>query len=210
MLDGVGQILRSDALGFMQKSNQVEHPILDLIKNRRSTRAFSNQPIEPERIYSLFEATRWAPSSTNEQPWLYIYATRDQAQLWHLLFDCLNEGNKLWAKDAPLLILSLARKNFSNYPGANAHAMYDLGGANSFLSLQAVEMGLQVRQMAGFNHKKTIEEIRIPEATYEIGVFMAVGYPGDPETLPEKLKTRERAPRERFLQQEFVMNKIFG
>jgi nitroreductase len=194
----------------MQKSNQVEHPILDLIKNRRSTRAFLNQPIEPERIYSLFEATRWAPSSTNEQPWLYIYATRDQAQLWNLLFECLNEGNKLWAKDAPLLILSLARKNFSNYPGANAHAMYDLGGANSFLSLQAVEMGLQVRQMAGFNHKKTIDEIRIPETTYEVGVFMAVGYPGDPETLPEKLKTREQAPRERFLQQEFVMNKIFG
>lgn len=194
----------------MQKSNQVEHPILDLIKNRRSARAFSNQPIEPERIYSLFEATRWAPSSTNEQPWLYIYATRDQSQLWNLLFECLNEGNKLWAKDAPLLILSLARKNFSNYPGANAHAMYDLGGANSFLSLQAVEMGLQVRQMAGFNHKKTIEQIRIPETTYEVGVFMAVGYPGDPETLPEKLKSRERAPRERFLQQEFVMNKIFG
>jgi nitroreductase len=194
----------------MQKSNQVEHPILDLIKNRRSARAFSSQPIEPERIYSLFEATRWAPSSTNEQPWLYIYATRDQAELWSRLFECLNEGNKLWAKDAPLLILSLARKNFSKYPGANAHAMYDLGGANSFLSLQAVEMGLQVRQMAGFNQKKTIEQIRVPEATYEVGVFMAVGYPGDPEMLPEKLRDRELAPRERFLQQEFVMNKIFG
>jgi nitroreductase len=193
----------------MQKSNQVEHPILDLIKNRRSTRVFSHQPIEPEAISSLFEATRWAPSSTNEQPWLYIYATRDQAELWNLLFDCLNEGNKLWAKDAPLLILSLARKNFSRYPGANAHAMYDLGGANSFLSLQAVEMGLQVRQMAGFNHQRTMDRVRIPEATYEVGVFMAVGYPGDPETLPEKLKARELAPRERFLQAEFVMNKIF-
>src|SRR5688572_1849563 len=194
----------------MQKSNQIEHPILDLIRNRRSPRAFSSKLIEPERIFSLFEATRWAPSSTNEQPWLYLYATRDQPELWAIFLDCLNEGNKLWAKDAPLLILSLARKNFSRYPGANAHAMYDLGGANSFLSLQAVEMGLQVRQMAGFNYQETIEEIRIPEATYEIGVFMAVGYPGDPETLPEKLKTRERAPRERFLQQEFVMNKIFG
>jgi nitroreductase len=194
----------------MQKSNQVEHPILDLIKNRRSTRAFSTQPIEPERIYSLFEATRWAPSSTNEQPWLYIYATRDQPQLWTTLFECLNEGNKAWAKDAPLLILSLARKNFSKYPGANAHAMYDLGGANSFLSLQAVEMGLQVRQMAGFNHQKTIEQVHVPETTYEIGVFMAVGYPGDPETLPEKLRHRELEPRERFLQQEFVMNRIFG
>jgi len=193
----------------MQKSNQVEHPILDLIKNRRSTRAFSTQAIEPEAISSLFEATRWAPSSTNEQPWIYIYATRDQTDLWTLLFECLNEGNKLWAKDAPLLILSLARKNFSRFPGANAHAMYDLGGANSFLSLQAVEMGLQVRQMAGFDHQKTVQHIRMPETTYEIGVFMAVGYPGDPETLPEKLKARELAPRERFLQQEFVMNRIF-
>lgn len=193
----------------MQKSNQIEHPILDLIKNRRSPRAFSNQPIEPERVYSLFEATRWAPSSTNEQPWIYVYATHDQTSLWTTLFNCLSEGNKLWAKDAPLLILSLARKNFSRYPGANAHAMYDLGGANSFLSLQAVEMGLQVRQMAGFDHQKTIEDVRIPITTYEIGVFIAVGYPGDPETLPEKLRVRELAPRERFLQQEFVMNRIF-
>ena len=193
----------------MQKSNQIEHPVLDLIKNRRSPRAFSTKLVEPDRIFSLFEATRWAPSSTNEQPWLYLYATRDQPDLWQIFFDCLNEGNKLWAKDAPLLILSLARKNFSKYPGANAHAMYDLGGANSFLSLQAVEMGLQVRQMAGFNYEKTIERLRIPTSTYEVAVFVAVGYPGDPETLPEKLKVREMAPRERFLQQEFVMNKIF-
>ena len=193
----------------MQKSNQIEHPVLDLIKNRRSPRAFSTKLVEPDRIFSLFEATRWAPSSTNEQPWLYLYATRDQPDLWQIFFDCLNEGNKLWAKDAPLLILSLARKNFSKYPGANAHAMYDLGGANSFLSLQAVEMGLQVRQMAGFNYEKTIERLRIPTSTYEVAVFVAVGYPGDPETLPEKLKLREMAPRERFLQQEFVMNKIF-
>ena len=192
----------------MQKSNQIEYPISELIKNRRSPRAFSNQPIEPEKIYSLFEATRWAPSSTNEQPWLYIYATHDQQMLWEKLFECLNEGNKLWAKDAPLLILSLARKNFSRFPGANAHAMYDLGGANSFLSLQAVEMGLQVRQMAGFNYAKTIEVMRVP-ATFEVGVFIAVGYPGDPGSLPERLRLRELEPRERFLQQEFVMNKTF-
>src|SRR5688500_3532722 len=104
----------------MQKSNQIEHPILDLIRNRRSSRSFSSQPIEASIINSLFEATRWAPSSTNEQPWLYIYATRDQTELWNKLFECLNPGNKIWVKDAPLLILSLARKNFSRYPGANA------------------------------------------------------------------------------------------
>ncbi len=192
----------------MQKSNQFEHPVLDLIKNRKSTRAFSTQAIEPQRINSLFEATRWAPSSTNEQPWVYIYATRDQEELWSKLFSCLNESNRVWAKDAPLLILSLARRHFTKYTGANAHAMYDLGGANSFLSLQAVELGLQVRQMAGFHLEKTIKELNIPD-TFEIGVFIAVGYPGDPQALPENLKARELAPRERLRQQEFVMNQTF-
>jgi nitroreductase len=192
----------------MEKSDQFEYPILDLIKNRKSTRAFSAQPIETERISSLFEATRWAPSSTNEQPWVFIYATRDQTELWDKMFSCLNAGNKIWAKDAPLLILSLARKSFSRYPGANAYAMYDLGGAISFLSLQAVEMGLQVRQMAGFDREEVITQLRVPD-TFELGVFIAVGYPGDPQNLPEHLKLRELAPRERFIQNEFVMNKTF-
>jgi nitroreductase len=192
----------------MQKSNQVEHPISDLIKNRKSTRAFSDRPIEVDRISSLFEATRWAPSSTNEQPWFYVYATRDQVELWNKLFACLNEGNRIWAKDAPLLILSLARKHFSKFSGTNTYAMYDLGGANSFLSLQAVELGLQVRQMAGFDRQRTVEQLNIPDA-YDVGVFIAVGYPGDPQALPEKLKVRENAPRERYLQQEFVMNQTF-
>lgn len=192
----------------MQKSNEIEHPVSELIKNRKSVRAFSPIPIEQSKINSLFEATRWAPSSTNEQPWLYIYATKDQKHLWPKLFESLNAGNKLWAKDAPLLILSLARKNFSRFPGANAHAMYDLGAANSFLSLQAVELGLQVRQMAGFNPMDAKTNLNIPD-DYELGVFIAVGYPGDPETLPENLKLRETAPRERYLQHEFVMNKTF-
>lgn len=192
----------------MQKSNQFEHPILDLIKNRKSTRSFSPRLIEPERISSLFEATRWAPSSTNEQPWVFIYATRDQDELWNKLFGCLNEGNKIWAKDAPLLILSLARKNFTQFSGVNSYAMYDLGGANSFLSLQAVELGLQVRQMAGFHHERTVKQLNIPDH-FEVGVFIAVGYPGDPQSLPENLKLRELAPRERIRQQEFVMNRTF-
>jgi nitroreductase len=192
----------------MQKSNIIEHPVSDLIKNRKSVRAFSPTPIEQQKIFTLFEATRWAPSSSNEQPWLYIYATKEQPELWEKLFSPLNEGNKIWAKDVPLLILSLARKNFARFPGANLHAMYDLGGANSFLSLQAVELGLQVRQMAGFNAEQTKVNLNIPD-DYEIGVIMAVGYPGDPQTLPEKLQLREVSPRERYVQQEFVMNKSF-
>jgi nitroreductase len=191
------------------KSDSVDFPISELILRRKSVRAFTERLVEQVKINSLFEATRWAPSSTNEQPWVYIYASKDQTELWEKLFDALNEGNKIWVKDAPLLILSLARKNFTRFPGPNAHAMYDLGGANAFLALQAVELGLQVRQIAGFNHGKVVENLNIPDL-YEPGVFLAVGYPGSAESLPEKLKVRENAPRERNSQQVFVMNQPFS
>jgi nitroreductase len=192
----------------MKKSHIIEYPVVELIRNRKSIRAFSASPVETEKINSLFEATRWAPSSTNEQPWVFMYATRKQEELWSLMFEPLNDGNKIWAKDAPLLIFSLARRNFSRYPGANAHAMYDLGGANAFLSLQAVELGLQVRQMAGFNAELVRKNLNIPE-DFELGVYIAVGYPGDPEALPVNLRQREMAPRVRFSQHNFVMNQPF-
>ena len=191
-----------------QKSSSLDHPVSDLIKNRKSTRVYTDEPVSPEKIYSLFEATRWAPSSTNEQPWLYLYATKDQPDLWSKFIKPLNPGNQVWVKDAPLLILSLARMSFLRNGHPNAYALYDLGGANSLLSLQAVALGLQTRQMAGFNREAARVLLNIPEE-FELGVFIAVGYPGDPETLPEILKARELAPRERFLQQEFVRNSIF-
>ena len=190
-----------------QLSN-VEFPVNSLIEQRRSKRSFLNKPVEQEKIRSLFEAARWAPSSMNEQPWSYLYATKDQGELWNKLFDTLMEGNKIWVKDAPLLVLSLARKSFERNDRTNTTAKYDLGGANAFLSLQATEMGLNVHQMGGFDAQKVRLDFNVPDH-YEIGVIMAIGYPGDPEQLPENLKQREVAPRRRKPQDEFVMNEVF-
>ena len=192
----------------MQKSKDVAYPVSDLIRNRRSIRSFSGETVSEAKIRSLFEATRWAPSSTNEQPWYYLFVTRDQTELWNKYLECLNDNNKIWAKDAALLIFSMTRRRFTRFEMDNAHAMYDLGGANALLSIQAVELGLQIRQMAGYKLDKVKENLRVPE-TFEPGVFIAVGYPGDAASLPEFLRTREAQPRERFLQDEFVSNGIF-
>src|SRR5215203_1566354 len=111
---------------LMEKSHEIHFPVIDVIKRRKSPRAFLTTLVEQEKINSLFEATRWAPSSTNEQPWIFLYASKHQEELWSMMFSVLNEGNKIWAKDVPLFVLSLARKNFTKYGGIrNAHAMYD-------------------------------------------------------------------------------------
>jgi len=191
-----------------ETSTEFESPVLDIIKNRKSRRAYAGKPIEPEKIKSLFEAAKWAPSSMNDQPWTYIYATKDQPELWNRIYDALNESNQPWAKEAPLLMVSLARKNFSLNGKPNSSAKYDLGSANAFLTLQATALDLNIHQMGGYHPEKLIANLNIP-SDYELGVIMAIGYLGDAEMLPENLKQRELAPRERHVQREFVMNKIF-
>lgn len=193
---------------IMQKSADFGSPVLEVIQKRRSRRAYADKMVEPEKIRSLFEAARWAPSSLNEQPWFYIYATRNQEELWNKIFETLKEANKVWARNAPLLILSLARKNFIRFDAPNPAARYDLGAANAFLSLQAAHLGLNVHQIAGFDPRTAVRNLSVPER-YEPVIVMAIGYPGDAETLPENLKAREVAPRERYVENEFVMNKSF-
>lgn len=192
----------------MKKSTDFGSPIMEVIQKRRSRRAYADKIVEAEKIHSLFEAARWAPSSLNEQPWFYVYATRDQEPLYNKIFDALKEGNKVWARHAPLLIVSLARKNFLRFDSPNPSARYDLGAANAFLSLQAAHLGLNVHQMAGFDAKTLVDNLNVP-ARFEPVIVMAIGYPGDAETLPDNLKAREFAPRERYVKQEFVINKAF-
>jgi nitroreductase len=190
------------------KSSELEHPVLEVIATRRSSRAYASNPIDKEKIDALFEAARWAPSSMNEQPWAYLYATKDQPELYNKILDALLESNRLWAQEAPLLIMSMARKTHARNGAINSAARYDTGAANAFLSLQATQFGLNVHQMGGFDRQKAMLNLNIPD-THEPIVIMAIGYLGDAENLPENLKQRETAPRERYTQKYFVMNNEF-
>ncbi len=190
-------------------SSDIEAPVMDVVRIRRSSRAFADRPVPEEVIRSLFEAARWAPSSRNEQPWKYIYATVHQTDLWNRIFNSLMESNQTWVQNAPLLIVSMMRKNFTRDGTINPTAAYDLGAANAFLTLQATFMGLNVRQMAGFYSNKIKASLRIPD-DYEAVTVMAVGYPENPENLPIELQQRENVPRTRYRQPAFVMNHIFN
>lgn len=192
----------------INRSSEFEYPVNELIRLRRSRRAYTSRSIEEEKIKSLFEAARWAPSSMNEQPWKYIYATKENPDLWNKIFDSLTEGNRIWVKGAPLLIVSMSRKNFTKNEMPNKSARYDMGAANAFLSLQATDLGLNVHQMGGFDPSVLKSNLNVPDE-YELGVVIAVGYLGDAEQLPENLKQREEGPRFRFVQEQFVMNSPF-
>lgn len=63
--------------------------------------------------------------------------------------------------------------------------------------------------MAGFDPQKAMEAFSIPAGWQPIAAF-AIGYPGDPHSLPEKLRERELATRTRKPLSEFVMSGDWG
>jgi nitroreductase len=186
----------------MEKPADTQYPIHDVLGRRWSPRAFDDRPIEPEKLRSLFEAARWAPSSNNEQPWRFLVATKEHATEYARLFDCLVEGNQKWAHRAPALLLSVATLQFED-GSTNRHALHDMGMATENLVLQATALGLVAHQMAGFRIDQARTDCHIPEG-YEPVAIIAVGYPGDPAQLSERLRARETQPRVRKPLTEFV------
>jgi nitroreductase len=180
----------------MDKPADTQYSIHELLRQRWSPRAFDDRPVEPEKLRSLFEAARWAPSSNNEQPWRFIVATKDHEVEWNRLLACLLEGNRKWAYRAPVLVLSVASVNFEDEAKPNRHAFHDTGMAVENLSLQATSLGLAVHQMAGFDVEKARADLKIPP-DYEPVAMIAVGYPGDPFSLPDRLRERELQLRSR-------------
>lgn len=188
----------------VQKPANTTHPIHELLKNRWSPKAYSSQPITKDTLLSLFEAARWSPSSSNLQPWSFIVATHNDMKAFDRLLCTLDEGNQVWAGKAPVLVLTISQRD--RKPGTpNRHAGYDLGQAVAHLTVQAGAYGLALRQMGGFDGERARRNFNLPDG-FDPMTVLAIGYPGEPESLPEDLRERELAPRKRKPLEEFVFD----
>ncbi len=183
--------------------------IHELLAKRYSPRALSDKTIDTEKIVDLLEAAHWAPSSMNEQPWRFIIARKEDSSDFHNILGVLNETNKLWAKNASLLILTIAKLETDSAKQINKYALYDLGNAVANLTFQATSMDLFVRQMGGFNPDKAIEVFSIPYDYFPVSV-LALGYKGNPDNLPEFLNVRENSVRTRKNLDELAFTGKFG
>lgn len=191
------------------KQAATDYPIHELLTARWSPYAFENRPVSEADLRSLFEAARWAASSYNEQPWTYIVATQDNPEQFQRLLSCLVEGNQVWAKAAPVLALGVASLKFKQNGKDNRAAVHDLGLAAGNLLVEATARGLFVHQMIGILPDKARAEYGIPEG-FEAWTALAMGYKGDPMSLPESLRERDLAPRQRKPLSAFVFAGQWG
>lgn len=184
-------------------------PVLEPIRRRWSPRAFSERPVDPKKLKSLFEAARWAASSANEQPWRFILAVKGEPDAFATALLCLRERNRNWARYAPVLAFSLTKTVYSNSGGVNRYAWHDVGLAVASLSIQAASVGLQVHQVGGFYPEKVRTTYQLP-AEYEPVSGLVIGYPGSPHHLPPDLQEKERRERTRKPLSELVFCGSYG
>jgi nitroreductase len=178
--------------------------VLDIIKNRWSPVSFSSKPVEDYKLKAILEAAGYAPSSMNEQPWLFIMTTRNEPEIFDRFIDLLNDGNRIWAKNAYALIISLARMKHIYKDRPNKYAFHDTGMAVSNMLIQATSMDVFIHQMGGFSTEKAKQYFRLDEGIEPVAI-MAVGYMDDGTGLSEELFERDskRKPRKNISEYAF-------
>jgi nitroreductase len=178
----------------MAKTAITRFHILGPIAERWSPRAFDDRPIAADDLTAMFEAARWAASAFNAQPWRFVYALRGEPAFATVLA-CLRETNAGWAQHAAVLLIAAAKTTHED-GSPNGHAIHDLGQAMATLAIDATARGIHVHQMAGFYPDKARALLGVPDG-FEPKTAAALGYLGDHGRLPEKLRERELAARQR-------------
>lgn len=178
--------------------------IPELILRRWSPRAFDHREVSSSDLEKLFVAAGWAASSYNEQPWRFFLGKRGD-ETYKKIFNALVEFNQMWAKNAPILVLSIGKRTFSHDGSPNGYGLHDTGAATAYLALEATHLGLHAHSMAGFDKELARASFGVP-SDYDMGAVTAIGYLGDAATLPDHFKKGELTARTRKPVAEFVFS----
>ena len=194
----------------VQKNRKAEYDIDPIFLNRWSPRSMTGESLSDEELMPLFEAARWAPSSYNSQQRRFLYAKRNTDN-WNLFFDLLAEGNKIWVRNAAVLVVVISKKIFEHNEKPSRTNMFDTGAAWENLALEGARRGLVVHGMEGFDYEKAKTLLGIPD-DYNVCAMIAIGKRGKKEDLPKELQEMEqpngrRPLKEIAIEGKFVVNK---
>jgi nitroreductase len=171
-------------------SRESQHSIDKIFLDRWSPRAFANETMPEADLLTILEA---ASSSSNQQPWRFLYTLRG-SESWDRFMSVLVDFNQGWVKSAAALLFIVSRTHSGDLGAAEQKPSYshsfDAGSAWGFLALQAHMAGYEAHGMTGFHVEKAYEVLGIPEG-FRVEAAVAIGKIGDKSQLSESLLARE-------------------
>ncbi len=190
----------------VKNERKADYEIDRIFIERWSPRALTHEGFSEEDLMKLFEAARWAPSNSNNQPWRFLYALHGAPE-WRNFYELLDDFNRLWAENAGALIVVLSKKTFDKNGEFDRTHSYCAGSAWMNFALQAKMNNLIAHGMAGFDYNLARKLLRVPE-DYDVEAMIAVGKQGEIENLHERMQKSEK-PNSRKKVSEFAFKGKF-
>lgn len=172
--------------------------IFEAIKTRRSIRRFLDKPLEDEKLKTILEAVRMAPSWANFQCWRFIVVKdrtvkekiSDLSYVESFFAPIGYKANpsKKGLAEAPVVIVACADTSQSGVLWDQQYYMTDIGIAAQNLMLAANGLGLGTVFVGVFDEEKLRSLLNIPSNIRIVGLF-PIGYPQE-----EKKEGHSRKP----------------
>ena len=167
-----------------------------VLKERRSVRKFTDQPVSDEDLNQVLEAVMWSPSWANTQCW-EVVAVKDAAVKEQLQAHIgpKNPATKAMVA-APVVLVLCGKKQSSGYYNGQVTTkhgdwiMFDLGIACQSICLAAKDLGLGTVIVGLFDHDKVNETIGVPEG-FECAVMIPMGHPDQDPKAPKRRPVSE-------------------
>ena len=159
---------------------------IEAIRTRRSIRRFLDKPVEEEKLRSILESVRLAPSWANLQCWRFIVVREGSVRAQISEFSYLeaffstrgykSNPAKRGLNEAPVVIVACADPSQSGVLTGRHYYMTDIGIAAQTLMLSARALGLGTVFVGVFDEDRVRELLHIPQHVRIVGLF-PVGYP---------------------------------
>ncbi|MHC4592646.1 MAG: nitroreductase family protein [Planctomycetota bacterium] len=154
----------------------------EVVEQRRSVRAYRNDPVEEEKLERILNAVRLAPTAANRQP-MQFYVIRDAA----LRARMLEAYSQKWFAEAPVIVCACARPGeaWQRVDGKN-YADVDVTIAMDHLILAATAEGLGTCWIGAFKPDRLREVLDLPPELEPVALT-PLGYPAaQPAPTPRK------------------------
>ena len=151
--------------------------LLSQIQKRHSVRSYRPQPVEKEKLLTVLEAARLAPSAKNVQEWRFV-VVRDKAKRREL--STAAKGQK-FLEEAPIVVACLAETDNHIMTCGQACYPIDVAIAIDHMTLAAVTLGLGTCWIGAFYEEEVKKILDIPKEI-KVVELLCLGYPKDNST----------------------------
>jgi nitroreductase len=158
--------------------------VMEAIRLRQSVRSYQDKPVEEEKLKSILEAGRLAPSASNRQEWRYV-VVKDKETRQKLAKAARGQS---FVAEASVVIACCAETDNHLMRCGQLSYPIDLAISIDHMTLKAVEEGLGTCWVGAFNEEEVKKILGIPEKI-RVVELLPLGYPTSPAAKEKSRKS---------------------